>query len=74
MSRKLIPSASFEQLTEAVTTEYGQLIELVRQAVAAKARAVPGGADYYVDVRGIWPDRVVVSLRGRLYAYCQRKR
>lgn len=66
---KLIPPTGFARLTEAVTTEFAQLIELVRQAVAAKVRTVPGGQDYYVNVQGIWPDRVVVSLRGRLYAY-----
>nr|WP_315237711.1 hypothetical protein [uncultured Albidiferax sp.] len=69
MSIKLIPAVGFERLTEAVTTEYAQLIELVRQAVATKVRLAPGGSDYYVDVRGIWPDRVVVSMRGRLYSY-----
>ncbi|WP_058642043.1 phage major capsid protein [Pseudacidovorax intermedius] len=67
---KLIPAGSgFARLTEAVTTEYGQLIELVRQAVQAKVRVAGITSDYYVDVRGIWPDQVVVSVRGRLYAY-----
>lgn len=70
MSIKLIPpGAGFERMTEAVTTEYGQLVELVRQALAAKVRSAPGSSDYYVDIRGIWPERVVASLRGRLYAY-----
>ncbi|WP_394789106.1 hypothetical protein [Rhodoferax sp.] len=69
MHIKLIPAAGFERLTEAVTTEYAQLIELVRQAVATKVRMAPGGSDYYVDIRGIWPDRVVASMRGRLYSY-----
>lgn len=69
MRIKLIPAAGFERLTEAVTTEYAQLIELVRQAVATKVRMAPGGSDYYVDIRGIWPDRVVASMRGRLYSY-----
>lgn len=71
MAVKLIPAGSgFARITEAVTTEYSQLIELVRQAVLAKVRLAGGvTSDYYVDVRGIWPDQVVVCLRGRLYAY-----
>ncbi len=66
---KLIPTGTgFARLTEAVTTEYGQLIELVRQAVRDKLRLSANG-DYYVDVRGIWPDRVVVQFKGRMYSY-----
>ena len=69
MPVKLIPQGSgFARLTEAVTSEYGQLIELVRQAVRDKLRLSASG-DYYVDVRGIWPDRVVVAFKGRLYSY-----
>ena len=69
MPIKLIPAGtSFARLTEAVTTEYGQLIDLVRQAVRDKLRLSANG-DYYVDVRGIWPDRVVVAFKGRLYSY-----
>lgn len=70
MALKLIPPGTgFARLTEAVTTEYGQLVELVRQALAAKVRNVPGMSEYYVNIQGIWPDRVVANLRGRLYAY-----
>jgi hypothetical protein len=66
---KLIPSGTgFDRLTEAVTSEYGQLIELVRQAVRDKLRLTVNG-DYYVDVRGIWADRVVVQYKGRMYSY-----
>lgn len=66
---KLIPAGTgYARLTEAVTTEYGQLIELVRQAVRDKLRLAANG-DYYVDVRGIWPDRVVVQFKGRMYSY-----
>ncbi len=66
---KLIPSGTgFDRLTEAVTSEYGQLIELVRQAVRDKLRLTANG-DYYVDVRGIWADRVVVQFKGRMYSY-----
>lgn len=66
---KLIPAGTgYARLTEAVTTEYGQLIELVRQAVREKLRLEVNG-DYYVDVRGIWPDRVVVQFKGRMYSY-----
>lgn len=70
MTIKVIPAGTgFERLTEAVTSEYGQLVELVRQALQIKVRATSGSPDYYVDIRGIWPDRVVASLRGRLFAY-----
>ena len=66
---KLIPTGTgFARLTEAVSTEYGQLIELVRMAVRDKLR-LTANSDYYVDVRGIWPDRVVVSYKGRLHSY-----
>ena len=66
---KLIPAGKgYARLTEAVTTEYGQLIDLVRQAVREKLRLAVNG-DYYVDVRGIWPDRVVVQVKGRMYSY-----
>lgn len=69
MAFKLIPAGQgYARLTEAVTTEYGQLIDLVRQAVRDKLRLSANG-DYYVDVRGIWPDRVVVQFKGRLYSY-----
>jgi hypothetical protein len=69
MGFKLIPAGQgYARLTEAVTTEYGQLIDLVRQAVRDKLRLSANG-DYYVDVRGIWPDRVVVQFKGRLYSY-----
>ncbi|MFE8644131.1 hypothetical protein ACFX58_03490 [Sphingomonas sp. NCPPB 2930] len=70
MAFKRIPAGTgFARLTEAVTTEYGQLVDLVRQALQAKLRGVPGGSDYYVEIRGIWPDQVVANLRGRLYSY-----
>jgi len=66
---KIIPAGTgFARLTEAVTTEYGQLIDLVRQAVRDKLRLSANG-DYYVDVRGIWAERVVVQFKGRLYSY-----
>jgi hypothetical protein len=69
MPMKLLPAGTgYARLTEAVTTEYGQLIDLVRQAVRDKLRLSANG-DYYVDVRGIWPDRVVVAFKGRLYSY-----
>ena len=69
MAIKLIPAGlGFARLTEAVTTEYGQLIDLVRQAVRDKLRLSANG-DYYVDVRGIWPERVVVQFKGRMYSY-----
>lgn len=67
---KLIPAGQgFEALTEAVTTEYGALIDLVRQAVREKVRGTPGYGDYYVDVQGMFSDRAVVRMNGRLMAY-----
>lgn len=70
MPVKLIPPGSgFARLTEAVTTEYGQLLDLVRQAIRDKLRLSANGGDFYADVRGIWPDRVVVQYKGRLYSY-----
>lgn len=70
MPLKLIPAGQgFERLSEAVTTEYGALLDLVRQALREKVRGTPGYSDYYVDVQGIWPDRVVCRLNGRLWSY-----
>lgn len=67
---KLIPPGQgFEKVTEAVTTEYRALLDLVRQAVAERVRGTAGLSDYYVDIQGVWPDRVVVCLKGRLYNY-----
>lgn len=70
MPLKLIPAGQgFDRLTEAVTTEYGALLDLVRQALRDKVRGTPGYSDFYVDVQGIWPDRVVCRLGGRLWSY-----
>lgn len=70
MPLKLIPAGQgFEALTEAVTTEYGALLDLVRQALREKVRGTPGYSEYYCDVQGIWPDRVVCRLNGRLWSY-----
>ncbi|MCD6663506.1 MAG: hypothetical protein LT082_08910 [Comamonas sp.] len=67
---KLIPvGTGFARLTEAVTTEYGQLLDLVSQAIREKLRLAANGGDFYANVRGIWPDRVVVQFKGRLYSY-----
>lgn len=80
MPIKRIPTghAGFQTLTEAVTTEYGQLIELVRQAVREKLRTtvavqpglMPGvSSDHYCDLQGMFADRAVVRLAGRLWAF-----
>lgn len=61
--------AGFDRITEAVTTEFGQLMDLVRQALRDKLRSTPGAADYYVDVSAIYADRVVSRVAGRLMAY-----
>ena len=67
---KLVPpGAGFDRLTEAVTTEFRALIDLVRQALREKLKLTPGMGDYYVDVQGIWADKVVVQLNGRLYSH-----
>lgn len=67
---KLIPPGEgYIALTEAVTTEYASLLDLVRQALREKVRLLPGGGDYYTDVQGIWADRVVCRTNGRLYSY-----
>lgn len=70
MPIKRIPAgAGYEQLTEAATSEYGQLLELVRQAVQDKVKAA-GGSEYsYVSLQGIYADRAIASTRGRLYSY-----
>lgn len=67
--KRIPPGQGFDKLTEAVTTEYRALLDLVRQAVAEKVRGTAGLSDYYVDIQGVWPDRVVVCLKGRLYNY-----
>lgn len=71
MTIKLLPPghAGFERITEAVATEFGALMSLVRVAVQEQARRMPGASDYYCDLQGIYPDRAVVSIRGRLYSY-----
>lgn len=71
MPIKRIPTghAGFETLTEAVTTEFGQLIELVRQAIREKVRMTPGMSDYYIELVGMFADRAVVRLQGRVWAY-----
>lgn len=71
MTIKLIPASGFGlgRLTEAVATEYGQVMDLVRQALRTKLAISSGSMDYYVDIRGIWPERVVAMNKGRLYSY-----
>ena len=67
---KLIPPGKgFEHITEAVTTEFCALMDLVRQAVRDSARMMPGCNDCYVDMRGIWADHAVVQLNGRLWSF-----
>lgn len=67
---KLLPyGTGYDRITEAVTTEFRALIDLVRQALREKLKLTPGMGDYYVDVQGIWGEKVVVQLNGRLYSY-----
>jgi hypothetical protein len=74
MHIKLIPPGQgYEHLTEAVTTEFGALMDLVRQAVREKVRLKVGAASTYVseyiDIRGMFSDRAVVQVGGRLWSY-----
>ncbi len=68
---KTLPAGhpGFERLSEAVTTEFGALLELVRQALRDKVRLEPGLGDYYVDIQGLFPERVVARMGGRLWAW-----
>lgn len=70
MSVKRIPAGQgFTRLSEAVTTEYASLLELVRAALRDKLRATPGVSDYYLELSGIWPDRVVAKVQGRFMSF-----
>jgi hypothetical protein len=71
MKIKPIPPghAGFDRITEAVTTEWGQLMDLVRQALREKLRTTPGASEYYCDVSAIYADRVVSRVAGRLMAF-----
>lgn len=69
--KRIPPGLGFERLTEAVTSEFRALIDLVRSALREKLRLTPelSGSDYYIDIQGIWSDSVVAELKGRLYRY-----
>lgn len=54
-------------MREAAATEIGQRVELVRSAMREKIRAT--NPDRYVGINAIYPDRAVVELDGRMYAY-----
>lgn len=69
MFKRIPDGQGFAQLTEAVTSEFGALLDLVRQALREKLRATPGLADTYADIQGIWPDHVVCRLAGRVYRH-----
>ncbi|TXT23892.1 MAG: hypothetical protein FD134_1861 [Gallionellaceae bacterium] len=67
---KRIPEAGLtgDALREAAAGELGAIVNLVRQALAAKL--YPGQADNrYVGVAAFYADRAVVERDGRLYAY-----
>jgi len=54
-------------LREAVTTELGQVIDLVRAAVRTVRISEPDGWDFHLH--SVFPDRVVICGKGRYYAY-----
>lgn len=54
-------------MREAVATELGQVIDLVRDAVRNARRLLPDGWDFSID--SVFPDRVVVLARGRYWSY-----
>lgn len=54
-------------MREAVATELGQVIDLVRDAVRNARRLLPDGWDFSID--SVFPDRVVVLVRGRYWSY-----
>lgn len=54
-------------LREAVATELGQVIDLVRAAVREVRIREPDGWDFHVH--SVFPDRVVICGKGRYYAY-----
>ena len=69
MKLKPIPAgAGFRQITEAVTQEYGALMDLVRAAVREKVQQA-NGPNCYVCIEGMFADHAVVSLNGRLWSY-----
>lgn len=52
---------------EAATTEYRQVIDLVRAALGKKLS--PNGEGVWVCVEAIYPDRVIMEKEGRYWAY-----
>lgn len=54
------------QLREAAAKEFRAVIQLVERAV--RERIYPG-QDRYVEIRAVYPDKVVVARDGRAYAY-----
>jgi hypothetical protein len=67
--KRIPPGTGYEAITEAVASEFGALLELVRQALRDKVRTTPGMGDWYIDVQGIWPERVVARMNGRTYSW-----
>lgn len=61
------PVAAAAPMREAAATEIGQRVELIRSAMREKIRAT--NPERYVGINAIYPDRAVVELDGRMYAY-----
>ncbi len=61
-----IPAAGLN-LREAVATEFRNVADLVRAALAPLIR--PGEVNPYIDVEAMFADRVVVCREGRYYSY-----
>lgn len=68
MIKLLPPGAGYERITEAVSTEWGQLIELLRSALMERLRE-PGKEYTYIEMVGIYADRVVARHKGRLWSF-----
>lgn len=54
-------------MREAVATELGQVIDLVRDAVRNARRALPDGWDFCLD--SVYSDRAIVFTKGRYWSY-----
>lgn len=60
-------AAATPAMREAAATEIGQVTQLVREAVRQKVRVTYPNA--YGGISAIYPDRVIIDVDGRMYAY-----
>lgn len=67
---KLIPPGQgFERIAEALTSDYGSLIDLVGRALRDKCNSTPGLSSFYAEPSGIWPDHIVCKIGGRFMSF-----